>query len=450
MGRLFALFALFALSTAAARAGLSDDLAPLVAHERYTLANGLQVIIRQDPRQGFVAVSVHYRAGSRDDPPGRSGLAHLFEHLMFQGSHDSGGGMLEWAGRLSAIEMNATTWRESTRFHETVPAGSLETALWLESDRMGWLTLAENTLAMEKAAVKNERRQNVLSVPYGLAEEAFFGALFPPGHPYASSGGKEAQIDAATLGDAEAFYRSAYRPANATLAIVGDVDPKWVKARVARYFGPLPPGPPLRRAQVAPVRLDREVRVHHPERLGPLPRVYLGWLSPAFFSPGDAAGDLLAAILAGGRSSRLARRLDRAGLARNVVARQQSFEEQSVFRIVVTTGKADNPEDVIAAIDQELAELRARGPTADELAAALASWEVTLVSRLDGVRGLGRTAEELQSYNHVLGQPAGLLRDLERYRAVTPEEVRRFAAEVLEPARRVVLIAEPVQAGGQP
>ncbi len=430
--------------------------APTLPFEKYRLPNGLEVILHVDGRLPLTAVDVWYHVGAWHEPAGRSGFAHLFEHMMFQGSRDVGkeqhSRILERAG---GTIINGSTDFDRTNYFETVPRNYLETALWLESDRMGFLldAMTQEKLDNQREVVKNERRQTRETAPYGLAEEKLWQALFPEGHPYHGVViGSMADLSAATLDDVKGFFREWYAPANATLAIAGDFEPAEARRLVERYFGTLPARPRPAAASHAPVRLEREVVLRHQETVATLPRLSVAWHSPAIFTAGDELGDVLSAVLSDGRSSRLQRRLmhDKQ-IAQSVAATQQSLGAQSVFQIDAVARPGVSTERLLAEVDAALAEVRAGKVTAHEVRRAVNKIETQLMKRLERLGGYRGRTELLQTYNHYLGDPDGLGPDLARYRAVTPEAVAAFAREWLPPDRRAVLHAVPAaKEGTQP
>jgi predicted Zn-dependent peptidase len=438
---------------ASARADGGDALAAFKQCDHFTLGNGLQVVLRSDHRAPFVALTIWYATGSRDDPPGRSGLAHLVEHLMFEGSRHVPGGHKRWVHKLQLLSANAETDLDRTRYFETFYSANLEAALWLESDRMGFPDpLDEAALARARAAVRHERGEKIDDRAYAAALLRFHRALFPAPHPYGQDGqGDDRALDAIRLEDVRAFRARWYVPANATLSMVGDFDPDQARVLVQKYFAPLPSPPrPAPPAVEAPA-LERELVLREPERFGSLTNLWIGWRTPGFFVPGDATADVVAHLLTGGRSSRLGRRLDQEQrLTVSTQAHQASYLGVSAFTIRLTLNPGVDPQRTLAAVDDELADLAEHGPSRDELAAALAYLELRLVTGLEGVGGLERTAEKLALYQYALGDPSGILRDRDRYRAVQAEDVRRFVREQLDPQRRVVLIAEPIAGTSAP
>jgi zinc protease len=418
-----------------------------IGFEKYTLPNGLEVILREDHRLPIVAVNLWYHVGPANETAGRTGFAHLFEHMMFQGSGHVGDDqhfkLLEGAG---ASMINGTTDFDRTNYMEDIPSNQLELALWLESDRMGFLLdrLDQPKLSNQQDVVRNERRQSVENQPYGLVEEELFHQVFPQGHPYyASVIGSHTDIQAAKLEDVKDFFRRYYAPNNASLAIVGDIDVARTKALVEKYFGSIPRGPavPAVDAKTPPITSERRAVVKDKVEL---PRVYLAWITPSIFQPGDAEADLTARILGGSKASRLYKSLvfDKK-IAQTVTANQHNLALGSVFQISATAKPGHTAEELERAIDAELASYAANGPTADELAAAQNAIYSSTVLSLENYGSFGGVANRLNLYNHFLHDPGALNHDLARYAALTPASLKAFAAAHLQPAHRVVVQGIP-------
>jgi zinc protease len=417
---------------------------PAIPFEKYKLKNGLEVILSEDHRLPLVAVYVLYHVGPANERPGRTGFAHLFEHFMFDGSLHVGEKAhfktLEAAG---ARQINGTTDLDHTKYFETVPSNELEKALWLESDRMGFLleTITGPKLANQRDVVRNERRQKIENEPYGLADEAVFHLLFPKDHPYhADVIGSHADIEAARLNDVREFLKQYYVPNNASLAIVGDIDKAHTKEMVDKYFGALPAGDPVPKIEAQTPVITSERRAVVTDKVE-LPRVYLAWITDPVFKPGDAEEQLLAKILAGsGKSGRLYQRLvyDKQ-IAQDVSAEQTSLGLASVFTIQVTAKPGIKPEQLETAIDEVLAELEKNGPTQDELNQAKTITEARILRRLETVGGEGGVAGRLSRYNHYLKNPGFLSQDIERYENVTLQSVQSVAQKKFTKNSRVVV-----------
>jgi zinc protease len=414
---------------------------PFVKH---TLANGLDVVLHEDHTCPITAVNIWYHVGSKDEQRGRTGFAHLFEHLMFEGSahHDSGYfEPLQQAG----AHLNGSTNTDRTNYWEVVPSQALELALWMESDRMGYLlpALTEAKFRNQRDVVLNERRQNYENRPYGLVSVVLAESLFPPEHPYSwLTIGSPDDLRAASLEDVRAFFRRHYHPANASLAIAGDIDPARTLDLVEQYFGDIPTGDkpvpvPLTPRPSAPPRLVMEDRVE-------LPRLYLAWVTPELYAADDADLDLLADILAGGKASRLYRRLvydER--MATEVAAYQNSREAGGYFQVVATAVPGVGLDVIERLLVEELSRFAAEGPTGDELARAVNLTESGFLSRLEHVGGFGGKSDQLNSYNVVVGDPGYFSADLLRYRQASHATIRQAATVHLNPPDAVRISVVP-------
>jgi zinc protease len=413
-------------------------------HAKRTLANGLDVVVHEDRRVPIVAVNLWYHVGSKNERAGRTGFAHLFEHLMFEGSEHHNGGYfapLQQAGAL----LNGSTNTDRTNYWEVVPTSALELALWMESDRMGYLlpALTRERFETQRDVVLNERRQNYENRPYGMALMALSSALFPPEHPYHwLTIGAADDLRAMEFEDVRAFFRTYYHPANASLALAGDIDTERAFELAETYFGDIPAG-----AVPEPVRaeasLPREVRLVLEDRVE-LPRVYMAWHSPAMFADGDAEADLLADLLANGKTSRLYRTLvyDKR-IAVDVSAYQHSREIGSFFLLASTAAPGQSLTEITARIDERIQTLADEGPVDSEMERGLAQAEAHFMYRLQTVGGFGGKSDQLNAYNVFRGDPDFFTGDLERYRRATPTTVRNAARKYLAFDRRVILSIVP-------
>jgi zinc protease len=413
---------------------------------KQTLANGLDVLVHEDRGVPIVAVNVWYHVGSKNEVPGRTGFAHLFEHLMFEGSQHYDKGYFHPLQEAGA-SLNGSTNADRTNYWEVVPTNALELALWMESDRMGYLlpALTEAKFENQRDVVLNERRQNYENRPYGLAGMAIVSALYPPDHPYHwLTIGAAADLHAARLDDVRTFFKTYYHPGNASLALAGDIDAATGLALAEMYFSEIPGAPAPAAVQVAShAAPSDEVRLVLEDRVE-LPRIYMAWHSPALFSSGDAELDLLADVLANGKTSRLYRTLVyEQRVATEVAASQNSRELGSFFQVVATAAPGRTLAEVDRAITRELATLLEKGPTDIELERCLAQAEAHFIFRLQTVGGFGGKSDQLNAYNTFLGEPGFFERDLQRYRGASPEALRREAARYLVPNRRVVLSVVP-------
>ncbi len=411
---------------------------------RRTLGNGLDVIVHEDRHVPIVAVNLWYRVGSKDERPGRTGFAHLFEHLMFEGSehHDAGYfPPLQQAGAL----LNGSTSTDRTNYWEVVPTSAVDLALWMESDRMGYLlpALTRERFETQRGVVLNERRQSYENRPYGLAFMAIVDALFPPGHPYSwMTIGAADDIRAMQFEDVQAFFRTYYQPCNASLVLAGDIETARAFDLADRYFGDFPAGerPP---AVTATASLDRGRALVQEDRVE-LPRLYLAWHSPAMFAPGDADLDLAADLLANGKTSRLYRTLVyERRIALDVSASQHSRLLSSFFLLAVTAAPGHGLAEIAAIVDEELRRVAADGPTDAEMERGAAHAEAHFMYRLQTVGGFGGKSDQLNLYNVFTGDPGFFGRDLERYRAATRASVRGAVAAHLTSKPRVALSVVP-------
>ncbi len=421
------------------------------------LPNGLRLIVAEDHLAPVAAVNVWYNVGSKHEQPGKTGFAHLFEHVMFQGSAHVGKAEHIALVQAAGGTMNGTTWLDRTNYFETMPSHQLELALWLEADRMGTLleALSQENLDNQREVVKNEKRWSYDNRPYGSWVEKILNALYPEDHPYHHPTiGSMADLDAASLEDVRAFFRLHYAPNNAVLSVVGDVDPPQVRAWVGRYFDGIPANPGLPVAlpdmSLAPV-IGSEVRAIVPDRV-PLPRVYWAFRSPIFGDPRLDALDLTGQILAGGKGSRLHRRLVREErLAQDV----SLFSMGLVAGASVTAGWATarpgvDLERLETAYWEELERLTREPVSSDELERAKA---LTEADELGALQRVDERADRLSMYATLFDDPDLVNRMLARYLSVTVEDIQATAAEVFRPDNRVVLTYLPAgataEAGGE-
>jgi zinc protease len=402
------------------------------------------VLIHEDHRCPIAAVNLWYHVGSKDEQPGRTGFAHLFEHLMFEGSAHYDHSYFHPLQQAGGV-LNGSTNPDRTNYWEVVPTSALDLALWMESDRMGYLlpALTEEKFRNQRDVVLNERRQNYENRPYGMAGMAIVEALFPPGHPYHwLTIGSPDDLRAASLDEARAFFSRYYHPGNASLALAGDVEPDRALAMIEACFGPIEPGPPpaaIARGGVEarPSRLVMEDAVE-------LPRLYLTWVSPAMFDAGDADLDLVADILGDGKSSRTYRSMVyERRLATDVMALQHSRELCSCFQVIATAAPGHRLDEIEAAVDAELDALAAAGPTDAEMGRSLAQAEAQFVYRVQTIGGFGGKSDQLNQYNVMLGDPGAFVRDLQRYRDATRASVTLAARGFLRDQPRVAVSVVP-------
>jgi zinc protease len=419
---------------------------PDIPYEMFKLANGLTVIVHEDRTNPIVGVHVQYDVGAKDEKPGRTGFAHLFEHLMFQGSEHLPKGTADRIIEAAGGDTNGSTSQDTTQYWEKAPSNALEQMLWIESDRMGFLlpTLTQEKLDNQRDVVRNERRQSYEMRPYGLAFEKLLANLWNPEFPYHWMPiGSHEDLAAATLEDVRDFFKRFYGPENAVLAIAGDVDPRRVRALVEKWFGAIPGKPPPVHQQPAPVPLKEERRVTMEDRVQ-LPRLYMAWQTPKVFAPGDAALDLASQVLSDGKSARLVKRLvmdER--IAQDVSAGQMSQTLGSMYLVVATPKPGISLERLEKEIDEELARLAAEPPSAEELERAKNKIESGAIFGLEPVGGFGGRAATLAGYYLRTGDPGYLDEDLARYRDATAADVSAAVRTWLRKDARVVLSVLP-------
>jgi zinc protease len=415
-------------------------------HTHVTLANGLGVLVHEDHDCPIVAVNIWYHVGSKNEKPGRTGFAHLFEHLMFEGSEHHDKGYFEPLQEAGGT-LNGSTNADRTNYWEVVPTNALELALWMESDRMGYLlpALTDRKFQNQRDVVLNERRQNYENRPYGFAGMAIVAALYPPDHPYHwLTIGESADLRATELAEVRAFFQTYYRPRNASLALAGDVRTDDALQLVERYFGSIDPGDPPPPVQAPKLeQLPGEVRLMIEDRVE-LPRLYLAWHSEPLFARGDAEMDLVAELLAGSKTSRLYRALvyDQR-IATEIAASQNSREIGGFFQVVATAAPGRTLQELQAAITTEIDAFLSSGPTPDEMERGLAQAESHFIYRLQTVGGFGGKSDQLNAYNVFLGEPDFFDKDLDRYRQVSAGALQVEASRVLHPNRRVTLSVVP-------
>jgi len=421
---------------------------PQIPFEKYQLGNGLTVILSEDHRAPVVGVDVWYHVGAVNERKGRSGFAHLFEHLMFQGSkHLNGDERTVFAmfERNGATNLNGTTEWDRTNYFETMPADRLELALWVESDRMGFLldTVDQKKLDTQRDVVRNERRQSIENVPYGRAEERLVQLLYPEPNPYFGYViGSHEDLQRASLDDVREFFRTYYAPDNASIAIVGDFHLAEVKPLVERYFGPLPRGPHPPPVTAKTVPHTAEIRETLRDQVQ-LPKVLMGWVGPAPLQ--DPAVAPLMRILAAGKSSRLYHRLVyEKKIAQDVSASwDPSMQLGGIIEITATVQAGHTPEEVAAALDAEIRGLRDAPPTQDELERAKRNLRSGLFAQLENVGGFGGKADQLDYYEMWAHDPGAFRSQLETTLAVTPAQVQEAARRYLQENQRVVITVLP-------
>jgi zinc protease len=451
MKRNLARFAALLALTLVARGGVADESEdPKIPFIKYQLENGLEVILHQDKTAPVVYVSIWYHVGSGDETPGKSGFAHLFEHMMFQGAKHIGEDVhFPILRAIGVSNVNGTTNTERTNYYEEIPSNQLETALWLESDRMGYMlpVLTEKSLDNQRQVVRNERRQNYDDAAYGKTRFALPAALYPEGHPlhYPTIGLHE-DIANASLADVKGFFSKWYVPSNATLVLAGDFEIEDARKLVDKWFASFPKTTKPAKLETAQPKLTKSTRVTIDDPFATLRRVQYAWHSAKMFAPGDAELDVVAMALGQQGTGRLYKILvlDKQ-LARSVSVFQQSGRS-SIFGISVDLRPEADMAEVEKIIDEEIEKVRKDGVTAKELERSVVNFETDTVW---GLESLQARVEQLQSFNHYTGNPDYITTNLDRYRKTSLDKIKQVAADTLGKNQRVEVITMPVKKEGK-
>lgn len=434
------------LLAAAVPAGQATAAKLRVPYSTFTLPNGLQVILHEDHSLPIVSVNTWYRVGSGDEKPGRTGFAHLFEHIMFMGSAHVPTGDFDRLLEAAGADNNGSTSPDRTNYFEDGPANALPLMLFLDSDRMGFLVseMTPEKVDLQRGVVQNERRQSYENRPYGLADENILRRLYPAGHPYSWPViGSMADLSAASLDDVKTFFRTYYTPNNAVLSIAGDITPAETRRLVERWFGAVPRGPEVQRPAPAPFALAADVHGTLEDRVQ-VPRLYDSWHTQKAFAPDDAALSAAAQVLAGGKASRLYQRLVyQLEIASDVYAYQDGGRLDGEFRVVATARPGHGLDELQQVVTGEIARLAAQGPTARELERVVNGVEAQALDNMQQVGGFGGIADQLNQYAYFTGTPDYFEQDLDRYRSLTPADLQRVARQYLADAHKVVLSVVP-------
>jgi len=427
--------------------GAQSPATPLqVPYQQFRLANGLNVILHRDTSIPAVAVNVWYYVGSANEKPGRTGFAHLFEHLMFEGSKNVPEGQFDILLEGAGGDNNGSTSNDRTNYVIDVPANALELALFLESDRMGHLldTMSPERVDGQRDVVKNERRQSYENRPYGMASIELDKMLWPATHPYSwPTIGHMEDLTAAGYSDVVEFFKKYYAPNNASLVIAGDIDFDRTRVLVEKWFGEIPRGPVVEPI-APPAAILTDVQRKTLTDKVTLPRLYLAWLTPRFYAPGDSALDVTSSVLTGGKNSRLYKRLVYdMQIAQDVSAFQQSGALGSSFMIVATARSGHTAAELQKVIDEELDRLRRDGPEPREVQRAINQMEASFYRRMERIGSFGGKADQLNAYAFAGGGPDYFAEDLARYTSLSPADIRSAALQWLPPDRRVELVVEP-------
>ena len=417
-----------------------------VRFRQFQLLNGLNVILHQDKTVPVVAVNVWYHVGSANEKPGRTGFAHLFEHLMFEGSKNVPEGQFDILLEAAGANNNGSTNNDRTNYVIDLPSNALELALFLESDRMAYLldAMPPEQVNSQRDVVKNERRQSYENRPYGVASLELDKMLWPPNHPYSWPViGHMEDLTAATQADVQEFFKKYYAPNNASLVIAGDIDLDRTQGLVQKWFSEIPRGPAVEPVAPPAAMLTAVKRQTLTDQVS-LPRLYLGWLTPRLFAPGDATLDLVSSVLSDGKNSRLYKRLvydDQ--IAQDVSAFQSSGALGSTFLIVATARRGHTAEELQKAIDEEIDKFRRAPPDAREVQRALNQVEASFYRAMERVGGFGGKADQLNSYYFAGGGPDFFAEDLARYTSLTPADVQAAVIKWLPRDRRIELVVLP-------
>ena len=413
---------------------------------QFTLPNGLHVILHRDTSVPVVAVNIWYHVGSANERVGRTGFAHLFEHLMFEGSmHVPEGEFDNWLEATGASN-NASTSEDRTNYYIDAPSNALELALFLESDRMGFLLddKAPAKVDGQRDVVKNEKRQSVDNQPYGQAFVQLSSLLYPPGHPYSWPViGSMEDLSAASFEDVARFFKTYYVPNNASLVIAGDIDIDQTKTLVEKWFADVPRGKDVTALAPPTPVLDGVKKKTITDKVQ-LPRLYLAWHSPALLKPGDATMDMISNVLSNGKNSRLYKRLVYdLQIAQDVSAFQQSQALSSNFVIMATARPGQSLDKIQAVIDEELDKLAKTPPDAREVTRALNQTEASFYRRMERLGSFGGKADQLNAYYAATGKADSFEQDLARYRTVTAADIQAAVVKYLPKDRRVELSVVP-------
>jgi zinc protease len=437
MKRFIALLLVFSGTIFAQQATLS------VQYQKIVLPNGLTVLFHVDRSTPTITVNTWFHVGSGSEKPGRTGFAHLFEHLMFMGSKNVPLGKFDEWLEASGADNNASTSEDRTNYYESGPNNALELMLFLDSDRMGFLTdvMTKEKVDAQRDVVKNERRQSYENRPYGMSYIVLAENLYTADHPYHWPViGSMKDLNAATFEDVIEFFKLYYSPNNATMTIAGDIDVETTKKLIEKWFSEIPTGKPVPPLSPVEAKLTKETRLAFEDKVQ-LPRLYISWLTPKAFAPGDADLDVVANILAGGKNSRLYKKLIyELQIAQDVSASQSSSKLSSTFDITATARKGHTLTELEKVIQEEINKLKSEPPSQREVQRVINQYESSFLSQMEYV---SYKADRLNYYYYYTGNPNYFNEDLNRYRAMTPENAQQAAKTFLPDSARVVLSIVP-------
>jgi zinc protease len=433
------------LAAALALTGTSSAVAQSIAveYEQFRLPNGLTVILHRDATTPTIATNVWYHVGSGGEMPGRTGFAHLFEHIMFEGSENVPEGKIdEWFEEVGGSP-NGSTSRDRTNYMQSFSSTALEMALFIESDRMGRLLDAMSPASVDgqRDVVKNERRQSYDNRPYGLASQLITEELYPSSHPYSWPViGYMDHLTGASYDDVVSFFRRYYAPNNASLAVAGDIDIEQAKRLVEKWFADVPAGEAVAEPAAQTPTIEATRRIMLEDRVQ-LPRLYMAWVSPPAYRDGDAAMTALSRLLAGGKNSRLYKRLVyELQIADDVSAFQNGGKLGGEFQVIATARTGHSLAELERVILEEIEKVRAEAPEPRELQRIVNQYEVSFLEQLEVVSA---KADQLNEYLYYTGTPDFFNQDIERFRALTPGDLSSAARRFLDPDRRIVLSIVP-------
>jgi zinc protease len=417
-----------------------------VSYEQFTLPNGLNVILHQDKTVPRISVNVWYHVGSGSEKPGRTGFAHLFEHILFEGSENVPEGKFdEWLEAAGASN-NGSTTVDRTNYYEDLPSNALDLALFLESDRMGFLlkSLTESTVDGQRDVVKNERRQSYENRPYAKAYLELPALLYPEGHPYSWPViGSMEDLSAASLQDVVDFFTLYYAPGNASLAIAGDIDLAEARKAVEKWFADVPAGKAVPPVYAAPARLAEEKRLVIEDKVQ-LPQLMMVWLTPPAYHPGQAEMDIVSSLLSSGKNSRLYKRLVYdLQIAQNVYSYHSKSKLASEFYIVATARPGVSLTQLEEAIQKEIDLLKEEEPTLRELQRVVNIYETGFINRMERSGGFSGKANQLNEYFYYTGNPDYFNEDLARYKALDGSDISAAARQYVTDHARVVISIVP-------
>jgi zinc protease len=418
----------------------------IVPYEQFTLPNGLNVILHKDNTVPRVSVNVWYHVGSGSEKPGRTGFAHLFEHILFEGSQHVPEGKFDQWLEAAGADNNGSTTEDRTNYYEDLPSNALDLALFLESDRMGFLlkSLTAGTVDGQRDVVKNERRQSYENRPYGKASLELPALLYPKDHPYSWTViGSMEDLSAASHQDVIDFFTMYYAPGNASLGIAGDIDMAATRKAVEKWFSDVPAGKPVSKVNPSAVGLKEEKRVVLEDKVQ-LPRIMMVWLTPPSFQPGDAEMDLVSNLLTGGKNSRLYKKLVyELQIAQNVYAYQSSKKFSSEFYLVATARPGVTLSQLEKVMQEEINKLKAENPDERELQRVKNQYESGFISQIESAGGFSGKANQLNYYYYYTGNPDYFNEDLQRYKAISVSDISAAMRLYLKDDARIIMSIVP-------